>query len=256
MNVRIGTSGYSFRDWVGPFYPEGTPSSKMLDFYCTRFDTVEINSTYYGIMSPKTSRSMVERTPEDFRFILKLHSSMTHSRDATEEQWREYNAMLVPFEEKGKLSALLAQFPYSFKPSEKGMEYILELNERTGEHPLAVEFRYDGWYGGDYLERTSAAGMVPVTVDLPRLPHLPPPVPVGGKPFAYVRMHGRNAAQWWEGGPLRYDYSYSDRELKSWLPVIDRLGSASGSVFVMFNNCHFGQAVKDAIRMEELFGGE
>lgn len=252
----LGTSGYSFTDWVGPFYPPGIEKGKMLDFYAERFSTVEINSTYYRIMHPGVSWNIVNKTPQNFRFIMKLHSSMTHSRDATDHQWREYFRMLEPFSKEGKLSALLAQFPYSFKPSEVGIEYIEELNTRTGDIPVAVEFRYDEWYRQDILERLSGKGMALVTVDLPRLPHLPPPKAVGGRPFGYVRLHGRNSRQWWNGGPLRYDYSYSDEELRSWLPVINRLGSESGRIFVMFNNCHFGQAVKDAIRMDELFRGE
>jgi uncharacterized protein YecE (DUF72 family) len=254
--LRIGTSGYSFDDWVGPFYPPGTQKGNMLDYYCDFFSTVEINSTYYRIMHPKVSWNMLSKTPEDFDFFVKLHSSMTHSRDATSEQWEQYRKMLEPFHECGRLSGVLAQFPYSFKPSDDGVEYIEELNERTGTVPLAVEFRYDEWYDRSILDRLSGAGIALVSVDLPRLPHLPPPVPVGGSPFGYLRMHGRNTKQWWNGGPLRYDYSYGDQELAAWIPAIDRLGEDSGSVFVMFNNCHFGQAVRDAIRMKELFGGE
>lgn len=254
--LRIGTSGYSFADWVGPFYPDGTEKGKMLDYYRGFFSTVEINSTYYRIMHPKVSRHMVNKVPDDFRFIVKLHSSMTHSRDATRAQWDDYGRMLEPFTETGKLTGLLAQFPYSFKPSESSVRYVEELNRMTGETPMAVEFRYDGWYEGDLLRRLHEDGMALVSVDLPRLPHLPPPVPVGGSPFGYVRMHGRNAGQWWNGGPLRYDYSYSDGELAAWFPAIDRLGQESGTVFVMFNNCHFGQAVRDAIRLKELFTGE
>lgn len=255
ITLRVGTSGYSFKDWVGPFYPPGTPEGKMLDYYREFFSTVELNSTYYRILHPKVSRNIVSRVPEDFRFIIKLHSSMTHSRDATDLQWKSYREMLEPFRESGRLTGLLAQFPYSFKPSGKSVRYIEDLNERTEDLTMAVEFRYDEWFHGDILQRLSDGGMAPVSVDLPRLPHLPPPVPVGGNPFGYLRMHGRNASQWWEGGPLRYDYTYGRGELEAWLPAIDRLGKESGTVFVMFNNCHFGQAARDAIRMKELFTG-
>jgi uncharacterized protein YecE (DUF72 family) len=256
MELQLGTSGYSFADWVGPFYPPGIQKGKMLDYYSEQFVAVEVNSTYYRIMHPRVSWNMVNKTPDDFQFVVKLHSSMTHSRDATTEQWEEYSRMLEPFIENGKLSGLLAQFPYSFKPSESSISYIEELNRKTAETPLAVEFRYDEWYQNDILDRISSGGMALVSVDLPRLPHLPPPVAIGGKPFAYVRFHGRNTSQWWKGGPLRYDYSYSDEELKAWIPAITRLGNEAGNVFVMFNNCHFGQAVRDAIRMKELFTGE
>ena len=256
MELRIGTSGYSFQDWIGPFYPPGTQKGKMLDHYVKHFSTVELNSTYYRIMHPKVSRNIVEKVPEDFQFFVKLHSSMTHSRDAGEDTWKQYMTMLEPFRERECLRGLLAQFPYSFKPSEEGVRYIEGLGERTGDVPLAVEFRHDGWYRGEIMERLSGEGMAMVSVDMPRLPHLPPPVAVGGTPFGYVRFHGRNASKWWKGGPLRYDYSYSDEELRAWKPSIDRLAKPSGTVFMMFNNCHFGQAVRDAIRMKELFSEE
>ncbi len=256
IELRLGTSGYSFSDWVGPFYPPGTPKGKMLDFYSKHFAAVEVNSTYYRIMHPKVSWNMVSKTPDEFQFIVKLHSSMTHSRDASREQWDQYCMMLDPFIQKEKLSGLLAQFPYSFKPSESSVRYVEELNRKTGEVPLAVEFRYDEWYRQDILDRISGAGMALVSVDLPRLPHLPPPVVIGGKPFGYVRFHGRNISQWWKGGALRYDYTYSDEELHAWLPAINRSATESGKIFVMFNNCHFGQAVRDAVRMKELFTGE
>jgi len=256
IELLIGTSGYSFPDWVGPFYPPDTPKGKMLDFYSKSFSTVEVNSTYYRIMHPKVSWNMVNKTHDDFQFIVKLHSSMTHSRDASPVQWDQYSRMLEPFTDKKKLKGLLAQFPYSFKPSESSVCYVEELNRKTGEVPLAVEFRYDEWYRRDILERLKDSGMGLVSVDLPRLPHLPPPVSIGGKPFGYVRFHGRNTREWWKGGPLRYDYTYSDEELRAWIPAINRLGAESGKMFVMFNNCHFGQAVQNAIRMKELFTGE
>ena len=256
VEIRLGTSGYSFADWVGPFYPPGTSRGEMLACYSSHFSTVEVNSTYYRIMHPKVSWNMVNKTPERFEFIVKLHSSMTHSRNATKDQWNDFKKMLKPFIEVDKLSGLLAQFPYSFKPSDEGLRYIEELNEETNDIPLVVEFRYDEWYRQETLERISANGIALVTVDLPKLPHLPPPQAIGGKPFGYIRLHGRNARQWWNGGPLRYDYAYSNEELRAGRPVINMLGSESGRIFVMFNNCHFGQAVKDAIRMDELFKGE
>ncbi len=75
-HLQIGTSGYSFPDWVGPFYPPGTPKGEMLNFYSKHFSTVELNSTYYRIMHPKVSWNMVNKTPEDFQFTIKPHSGM------------------------------------------------------------------------------------------------------------------------------------------------------------------------------------
>lgn len=254
IELRIGTSGYSFADWEGNFYPVGTPKGKMLNYYATQFDTVEVNSTYYRIMHPAVSRNMVEKTPAGFEFFIKLHSSMTHSRNASNEQWVEFMKMLEPFREEGKLSGLLAQFPYSFKPGEKSLEYVESLRDKVDDIPLAVEFRYDGWYLTDKLNSISDEGMALVSVDLPRLPHLPPPVGIGGNPFGYVRFHGRNKEEWWKGGDLRYNYHYGKDELKGWIPIIEHIASDSGKVYLMFNNCHLGNAVRNALSMKELFG--
>jgi len=254
LEIRIGTSGYSFADWEGNFYPSGTPKGKMLDYYAKHFDTVEVNSTYYRIMHPTVSRNMVNKTPDDFEFFIKLHSSMTHSRDASKEQWNDFMQMLEPFREEDKLSGLLAQFPYSFKPTEDNLKYICSLPEMTDNIPLAVEFRYDGWYLTSKLESISGDGMALVSVDLPRLPHLPPPVGIGGNPFGYVRFHGRNKGKWWDGGALRYDYNYSTEELRAWVPTIEHIGRRSNKVYLMFNNCHMGNAARNALSMKELFG--
>lgn len=254
--VRLGTSGYSFDDWKGPFYPPGIRKGDMLDFYARHFDTAEVNSTYYRILPPGVLQRMVEKTPEGFLFCVKLHSSMTHSRDVTEGQWTDYRAMLQPARESGKLGVLLGQFPYSFKPTPRNVDYLLGLREELPDDTLAIEFRFDGWYDQGLLQRLTEAGLGLVSVDLPSLSHLPPRTPIGGRPVGYVRFHGRNAEKWWEGGPLRYDYGYDRTELKSWMPALRWLARQSDTVFLFFNNCHGGQAVRGAEIMRDLLRRE
>jgi len=250
--IRIGTSGYSFEDWRGVFYPERIGRGRMLDFYSGEFDTVEVNSSYYRIMHPRVSEAMVAKTPDGFTFFLKLHESMTHSRDASGGSWRDFHAMLRPFAEAGKLSGLLAQFPYSFRPSDEAFAHLSDLGRRVEGIPLAAEYRNADWFVSEHLSRTSDMGIAPVSVDAPALKGLPPRIAVGGLPFGYMRFHGRNAGHWWEGGALRYDYDYSEAELSEWMPGIRSLVEKSGKVFVFFNNCHLGQAVRGARIMKGL----
>jgi len=229
----------------------------MLGFYAREFDVVEINSTYYRIMKPSAAASMIGRTPPGFGFTVKLHSGMTHGRDASDTDWRSFTDMLGPFREAGRLEALLAQFPYSFRFTGDAVRYVEELVDRCSPIALAVELRNDSWYAGG-LEGISALeslGAAPVSVDLPSLPGLPPPTPVGGSPFGYARFHGRNAKHWWGGGTLRYDYGYTEEELRSWLPGLMDLAGRSGKVFLFFNNCHGAQAVDGARMMRSLLEG-
>jgi uncharacterized protein YecE (DUF72 family) len=225
---------------------------RMLDFYAREFDTVEVNSSYYRVMHPRVSEAMARKTPDGFQFFLKLHESMTHSRDASDDTWRDFSAMLRPFSEAGKLSGLLAQFPYSFRPSEDAFGHLSEILRRVEGIPLAVEYRNSDWFTPEPIARTTALGAAPVSVDAPALRGLPPRETVGGGSFGYFRFHGRNAAHWWEGGPLRYDYEYSEEELSGWKPGIRSLLERSGRVFLFFNNCHMGQAVRSARLMKSL----
>lgn len=232
------------------------PQSQWLGRYAAEFDVLEVNSTYYGIMSPRTAASMVDRTPEGFGFFVKLHASMTHGRDADGGTWRSFGEMLAPFREAGRLEGLLAQFPWSFRPSEEALSHIGGVMDRAGGVPVAVETRNADWHRDGWTERISGLGAAAVSVDLPDLPGLPPSVPVGGAPFGYVRFHGRNSEHWWGGGPLRYDYGYGEDELRSWLPGIADLSRRAGRVFVFFNNCHGAQAVDSARMMRDLLEGE
>ena len=250
--VRIGTSGYSFPDWVGPFYPGGIEKGKMLDFYVQHFKTVEINSTYYRIPHPAVMRNIERKTPSEFEFILKTHSSFTHERRDIAGPTAEFLAAIEPIAESGKLKGLLAQFPGSFRFSPANLDYLLEGAKLLGALPLYVEFRHDTWLNPQVKPALAAAGIGYCNVDEPALPHLLPPETAATTGTGYIRLHGRNGQHWWGGGPLRYDYSYTDEQLKEWVKRLDELRQKAAKVFLFFNNCHLGQAVKDAFRMQEL----
>jgi uncharacterized protein YecE (DUF72 family) len=111
--ILIGTSGYSFADWVGPFYPEGWPKGKMLDYYKDHFHIVEINSTYYRIPHPSVFYHMASKVPDDFEFIVKAHQSFTHTRKDLPENFKAFHEAVKPLKDSGKLKGYLAQFPWS-----------------------------------------------------------------------------------------------------------------------------------------------
>ena len=270
--ILIGTSGYSFPDWVGPFYPSGIDRSRMLDYYARQFTTVEVNTTYYRIPPPSTMHSMERRTPPGFEFVVKANQDMTHGQSLDPELYRSFHRTLGPLRLAGKLSGVIAQFPYAFRRSQSGEEFLREIKRRMEDVPLFVEFRHDSWVRNGAFEFLEAEGLDYVSVDEPDLPGLVPPIARATAPVAYVRFHGRNKANWWgsggksggaeRGGGIvrvertaagdRYDYLYSEAELKEWAEKIRDLSRKTQKTFVFFNNCHVGQAATGAKLMRRL----
>ena len=253
--IRIGTSGYSFKDWKGAFYPPSISDSSMLEFYTQFFDCVEINSTYYRILSPYLFRRMAEKTPEDFDFIVKLHRSMTHDRTSLHQNLEEFRASIEPLQETGKLKGLLAQFPWSFRNVKESRDHLLLLRSQFEDCVLFVEFRNDTWAAPGILSFLSNHDLLYCSVDEPDLPGLmPSDAHVTGQ-IGYVRLHGRNRHAWWGGSTEeRYNYSYSREELEPWVKKIGTLSERAQKVYVFFNNCHAGHAARNALLMKKLFG--
>jgi uncharacterized protein YecE (DUF72 family) len=253
MEIRIGTSGYSFEDWRGEFYPAEVPKGKMLDFYQQHFSTVEINSTYYRIPHPAVLANMVKKTQPGFEFIVKANQNLTHERKEVETPAAEFREALKPLADRGQLKGVMAQFPWSFKYSPPHLAYLSTCRELMQPYPFYVEFRHYSWLRKETIETMRNQNMGFVSVDGPRLAGLLPPELVVTGPAAYVRLHGRNADHWWGGGSLRYDYLYNEAELKEWKERIDRLKGEVNKAFIFFNNCHLGQAVKNARDMMKMF---
>ncbi|MFZ5980856.1 MAG: DUF72 domain-containing protein [Candidatus Zixiibacteriota bacterium] len=246
MDIRIGTSGYSFEDWRGSFYPENIEKGKMLDFYVQRFPTVEINSTYYRIPHPAAMAKITVKTPEGFDFMVKAPQSFTHTRSDLEKDTAAFNEALKPMAESGRLSGVLAQFPYSFKFNNNHLEYLSICRDAVAPAPLFVEFRHDGWVNRMMYDYLKAEGIGYVCVDEPPLRGLLKPDVFATTDTAYIRLHGRNSEKWWAGGAERYDYNYSENELKIWKEKVEKLKMKVKRIYVFFNNCHHGQAARNA----------
>ncbi len=252
MEIKIGTSGYSFADWVGPFYPKGIEKGKMLDFYVNHFDTVEINSTYYRIPHPAVMAKIEQKTPDHFEFMVKVPQALTHKRNDIERAVAEYKECLKPMEESGKLKGVLAQFPYSFKFNQSNLEYIKTCREMLAPHRLFVEFRHNGWVNRIMYDALKDSDIGYVSVDEPQISGLLKPDCFNTTKTGYVRLHGRNSEQWWDGGALRYDYDYTPEQLQEWKDKIQKLEGKTNKVYIFFNNCHAGQAIKNAREMKQI----
>ncbi len=246
MSIRVGTSGYSFKDWKGTFYPDKIKPGEMLDCYVNFFMTVEINSTYYGIPRPQVIANMTKKAPAGFDFMVKVPQSLTHGRQDIDSDIALFLEAMKPMAESGKLAGLLAQFPWSFKFDQNNLDYLSICRAAVEPHDLYCEFRHNSWVNRTMYDRLRSEQIGYVSVDEPQLRGLLEPHAFATTDTAYVRLHGRNADKWWDGGALRYDYDYSQEELKSWREKILKLKNKVKKTYVYFNNCHEGQAAKNA----------
>jgi uncharacterized protein YecE (DUF72 family) len=255
--VLIGTSGFSFRDWDGSFYPPGLAASERLRFYACYFPVVEVNSTYYGIPQPRVLGQMVEKTPAGFEFLVKANREMTHEARASDSVYADFLRCLEPLRAAGRFQGVLAQFPWRFRRSPEAMRHVRTLAERLEGSPLFVEFRHASWADEEVFRSLAGAGIGYCSVDEPALDGLMPAVARLTGETAYVRLHGRNARAWWGGDRgRRYDYDYRREELEEWQSKIRELAERAKKTYVFFNNCHAGQAARNARLMMDMLQGD
>ncbi len=259
--IKIGTSGWSYADWKTVFYPEKIKQYEMLDYYAKHFPIVEINFTYYRMPERKHLTKMSQRVPDDFEFFVKANQDMTHYK-ITEVRRKDlpqifqefYNAIIGLGD---KVKGILYQFPWSFKPTEenyKHLEFIAQFIQSTGQvSDIIFEFRNREWLTKRTSELMRKYNIVYCCVDEPRLKGLIPPIVRVTGPFAYIRFHGRNSKAWWKGDSKeRYNYLYTKEELQEWIPKIEQLSKEADTVYIFFNNCHSGNAVKNAEMLQEM----
>jgi uncharacterized protein YecE (DUF72 family) len=241
----FGTSGFSYNDWIGTYYPPKMPRQEWLRYYASEFNTLELNSTYYAIPQLSIVKNLIARTREGFLFAVKASQEMTHSRQNENAVFTAFVHMLRPFIDSGKLGCVLAQFPYSFNHTQENLDYIKLFRERMGELPVVIEFRNIQWIKQEVFDFLQSQNLGFCCVDEPKLPRLLPPIVEVTSKTGYIRFHGRNAAKWWkhENAYERYDYTYSSEELSEWIPKIKQLDSKAEKTFVFANNHWRGQAV-------------
>jgi uncharacterized protein YecE (DUF72 family) len=277
-NLRIGTSGWNYPagrgTWNGIFYPPASKGRRPrggggtrfdeLAYYAEHFDTVEVNTTFYGQPKASVARSWADRTPEGFEFSLKLYRKLTHADISGVppldlECIDEYRRGIEPLAAAGKIGALLAQFPPSFKQTPESQGYLDGLLQRFQDYPIAVELRHRSW-SDDFsstLSLLNSHDAALTQIDEPKfkvsirqnqLPNI--------SGFYYMRLHGRNAAQWWKHDKSedRYNYLYSADELK---PVAETAGAARRLVkkfYLYFNNHFASKAVVNAVMIKSQLG--
>ncbi|MDQ7792839.1 MAG: DUF72 domain-containing protein [bacterium] len=254
--IVVGTAGFSYDDWHGPFYPQDLRPPDRLAYYARHFPAVEVDYTYYRMPTARTMAGMERKTPGGFRFLVKTYRGLTHevTPDEVTTLFRQYREALAPLVDAGKLGCVLAQFPWKFKNEPASRDYLLTLREGLADLNLVVEFRNASWVEPGVLELLRREGLGFCCVDEPRLRGLMPRVALATTDLGYVRFHGRNAARWWKHDHAweRYDYLYGREELGEWLPKLRDLDSKVAITYAIFNNCHAGQAAVNARDLQGL----
>ena len=260
--IKVGTSGFSFPDWKGTVYPDGVREGEMLSFYEKElgFNALEVNFTYYTLPSQKSFAAMSKKTSKGFEFVVKAFKGMTHEIKDKEtgkmidnhETFEKFKYSLVPLIDEGKLACVLAQFPWGFFPNRESVTYLEKFKEEMSDTPLVYEFRNRTWMKDQTLPFLERNGIGFCIVDEPNLPKLMPYLPRATSEIGYFRFHGRNPN--WFNVPMkvRYDYLYTEGELKEFIPDIQDISKKTTKTFVFFNNCYSGSAAKNAVQMAKL----
>jgi len=270
--VRIGTCSWADDALVTHWYPKDVPARERLPWYAERFSTVEVDSTFYRVPDEKMVQGWADRTPAGFVMHVKAFGLMTRHpvplerippdlregmpvdargrvdrppREARAAVFRAFLDALDPLRSAGKLGGLLFQLPpyIVYKPS--SLEYLEWAAEQLGDDRMLVEFRHRSWFEDDVVPEVlrwlEERRMAYVTVDAPKVDagNVPKTVVAATAPTAYVRFHGRNAATWNKrggGAAERFDYLYTEDELREWVEPLRELSGAAEEAYAFFNN--------------------
>jgi uncharacterized protein YecE (DUF72 family) len=273
--IRVGTAGWSYKDWDGILYPPEVSRKKIhpVEFLARFFDVIEINTSFYGHIRPELGRLWSQKAATvnpNFRFTAKLHRSFTHSPLAemeptsaasirpNEKDERLAREGLDSLAAEGKLGALLIQFPVSFKNTSLNREYLEQLLQQLTEYPRVVEVRHESWNNPETLADFMRQNVGFCNIDQPRLGRSLGATEHVTSGTGYVRLHGRNYEQWFDSDNRndRYNYLYKPAELENWKEKIEVISRTADSTYVIANNHFQAKAAVNALELKHLLNGK
>jgi uncharacterized protein YecE (DUF72 family) len=273
--VRIGTAGWSYKDWDGIFYPSGMQRRKQhpLEYLARFFDTTEINTSFYGPLKPEWAKlwcRKVAAVNKNFLFTAKLYRAFTHSPIAvmeptsaatirpTDEDEARTREGLDAIASEGRLGALLIQFPVSYKNTSLNREYLERLLRQFIEYPRVVEVRHSSWNDAATLAAFTQKDVGFCNIDQPLLGGSLAPTEHVTSAIGYVRLHGRNYEQWFDSDNRndRYNYLYNQRELAGWKERIESVAERAHTTYVITNNHFESKAGVNALELKAMISGK
>ncbi len=241
--IILGTSGWSYKDWVGPFYK--TMGESKLRAYSKVFKTAEIDSTFYRFPTKGMVLGWLRYTPSDFIFAAKLPKQITHKGKLEAKvvgaDLDKFCDLMRPLQLEGKLSCLLAQLPPSLKYDSSLLENF--LSSFPSQFRLALEFRHKSWLRDKIWRILGQYNAAYTIVDEPLLP----PVMEVTADIAYIRWHGKGERPW-------YYYLYDAQELVPWVEKVKKTEEQAEKVYGYFNNHYNGYAVRNCLQFAEMIG--
>jgi uncharacterized protein YecE (DUF72 family) len=237
--IHVGTSGWHYKHWVGTFYPERLPAKKMFAFYCERFDTVELNNTFYSLPKVAGLESWYGSSPENFCFAAKGSRFITHMKKLKDPETALGKYFDCIDRLKEKLGPILFQLPPGWTFDEE--RFVVFLDHLPTYHRYAFEFRNPSWDNPRAYELLAQHRAGYCIFDLAGYQS---PLQVTAD-VVYVRLHG-------PGG--KYQGSYSDGALRVWEQRIRQWSGEEKSVYVYFDNDDRGFAAHNALRLKQLLG--
>jgi len=279
LGIRVGTAGWSYKDWDGILYPPAVTRKKIhpVEYLARFFDVIEINTSFYGHIRPELGRLWCRKAAAvnpHFVFTAKLHRSFTHSplavmeptsaasirpNDKDERLAREGMESLAS---ENMLGALLIQFPVSFKNTSLNREYLDQLLRQFIEYPRVVEVRHESWNQPETLAQFLRHNVGFCNIDQPLLGRSLAPTEHVTSNLGYVRLHGRNYEHWFESGSDtdsrddRYNYLYKPAEIEKWKDKIEVIAKKALSTFVIANNHYQAKAPVNALELRHLLEGK
>jgi uncharacterized protein YecE (DUF72 family) len=267
--LRIGTSGWNYPTgkgtWNGIFYPLPEDRERGFDelrFYAERFNTVEVNSTFYGQPRANVTLGWAKRTPADFEFAVKMFQKFTHpgmSVDPGPVTLADVDAFkggIDPLAAAGKLGPILVQFPSSFQRTPEAVAYLEWLMKTFADYQLAIELRHRSWSdAADTVTLLDANRAAWVQIDEPKFASSIRQDLIGGRAeFYYLRLHGRNAAQWWDHAESedRYNYFYAKEELEPIAGAVRDVRAMVKKAYLFLNNHFSAQSIANAVTLKKM----
>jgi uncharacterized protein YecE (DUF72 family) len=270
-SLYVGTAGWSYPHWNGVVYPKTYSSGhhsagfNRLEFLAERFDTVEINNSFYQPLKPEITKLWMKSVSANprFQFTAKLNQQFTHARDLNECAIDTFKQGLWPLLRSRKLGALLMQFPWSFRFTPENQEFLIRLRRAFHEFPLVAEMRHSSWLAEDAVGTFLDYRIGFCNIDQPEYTSAMPPTAYLTSNVGYIRLHGRNPKNslgaFDRQSPARlrqHDYLYSDAELAEWGKRIERVSRYADSTFVIFNNDAAGKSVVNALQLQAMLAGQ
>ena len=261
--IRVGVAGWSYADWKGYVYPEKKVKGfHEAEYLAQFFDTIEINTSFYGPIRPEHAKLWLEKVKANARFLFtaKLLQRFTHDLTATAADEKEVRAGFDVLRAAGKLGAVLLQFPFSFHRDPENTTYLEQLLKRFADYPLVVEVRHATWNVPEVFALLRERGVGFCNIDQPLIGRSLKASAETTAPVGYVRLHGRRYDTWFSDDPdvpqhERYNYLYSAEELRPWADRVKQLAEDASDVYVVANNHYQGKAAVNALELIAMLKG-